>query len=227
MPEKKKDLIAIAVPSTGLVSMDWAFLWWQILPPAPIIPLYRTHHGVAHARCLLTDAARKAGATHIFFLDSDTLVPPDGLAKFYRHNVPIVTGVYAERASGKAAVFVERGEKRHYCELLPDFIEKGDFVTDPHMGAGLGCCLIRMDVFDRLERPFFRDGWHDEAYTVPLSEDIDFFERVRSAGIPVHCDNSVRALHIDGSFIRYNGEREHLSYENIMREWAKKPEGGQ
>ena len=50
-----------------------------------------------------------------------------------------------------------------------------------------GCLLIRMSVFDKLPRPYFRFESNEESGDI-IGEDYIFCDRARAAGFRVWCD---------------------------------------
>ena len=67
-------------------------------------------------------------------------------------------------------------------------------------GGGMGCCLIRTDVFDVLKFPWF--VWSDVRFdrntgkVESCGEDIDFCEKCEQAGIPIYADTRVECEHL-------------------------------
>jgi hypothetical protein len=146
----------------------------------------------------LVYAALALNATHILFLDSDMRFPPNLLHEMLEAKSPVVGVNYATRRFPirPTAFLDELGEKRLYT-------------TDESTGLvkvasmGLGATLIDMDVFRFVPQPWFPI----EHYTKALpdgreghffvGEDINFFNKLRTAGIDVlvHQDLSKHIRH--------------------------------
>lgn len=119
--------------------------------------------------------AKANGFTHVLFLDSDMNFPLDTVGRLAKRNVDVVGCLYSSRippyrvlgilADPKARGFVEATE-------LPG-----------------GCVLVKMDVFDRLERPFFRMPVLPNKET--QGEDYYFSESLRKAGIKIWADTDL------------------------------------
>ena len=77
------DKISVCVPSTGQVSMPWAWAFRLLQSPVQSETHYIVGEQRAEARNHLVEQARRAKSTHLFFLDSDVLVPPHGLVQLY------------------------------------------------------------------------------------------------------------------------------------------------
>jgi len=207
--EKPKELIVIAIPHTGWVTTDWAIHWKILQPPCAFTVISNRGLPIDRAREDLVHQAETMGASHIFFLDSDVIVPPDGLMRLFSHRLPIVAGVYGSKQEC-VGVWVEQsksGEAR-YAALDPKTLEAGNLITHPGIVAGAGCLLVDMTVFKRLKEPWFM--WTQGREKGGCSEDFYFFEKCREMGIPIHIDGNVKCRHIDACAIAWDGKREKL-----------------
>jgi hypothetical protein len=144
----------------------------------------------ALGRNLIVAHARAHACSHVLFLDDDMAFRPSMLTQLAAHDVDIVSGLYVGRAAP------------HYPLIFSHFDDRGahlQLLTGeeprvlPIAAAGLGCCLVRMTVFDRLEPPYFRLG---ELNTQDWSDDLGFFKRVQAAGVQSYCDLECRVGHI-------------------------------
>jgi len=144
----------------------------------------------ARGRNLIVEEARQAGCTRILFLDDDMAFPAQTVTQLCAHALDVVSGLYVGRTAP------------HYPLIFSQFEDRGAHLhvltgTEPPLlpiaAAGLGCCLVRMRVFDRLERPYFRLG---ELNSDVWSDDLGFFKRVQAAGIQSYCDLDCRLGHI-------------------------------
>lgn len=130
---------------------------------------------VDHARNLCVRHFLGGDWTHLFFVDSDIELPDDALLRLLAADVPIASGLYplhrpAEGLCLSAAV--ETGPQRvQFITRRPDGPTEADV-------TGLGCCLIRRDVLERMSDPWFRFGVRADDGAL-IDEDIDFFLRVR------------------------------------------------
>ena len=122
-------------------------------------------------------------------MDDDVLAPIDMIEKLARHNMPIVSGLYLMRSFPHQPIIFdvayENGMCRHHFPKNEKLV--------PVVSAGLGCLLIDMDVFDRLEKPYIRLG---EIETDHWCDDIGFCKRVRAVGYKIYCDPSIQCEHI-------------------------------
>lgn len=146
--------------------------------------------------------------THLWFVDDDTVVQQDALVKLMalqsETDAAIVSGltpafIYREHSGGNGR-FARRPDNQK-CGLGVNVqIEEDLFLPCwpvgcfPIVAAGTSCMLIRREVFQKVEHPWFnyfetRSGKHS-------SEDIPFCRKARHAGFKLWCDASVICDHI-------------------------------
>jgi GT2 family glycosyltransferase len=68
----------------------------------------------------------------------------------------------------------------------------------PVKQCGLGCALIRREIFDRV--PFAWFHWPEEEDGTNMGEDVWFCQRVRKAGFQIFCDGTVICGHVKSNF---------------------------
>lgn len=206
---QNQELLLIAIPNTGITLFKWAVGFKMLMPPVPYNVISNRGLPIDRARCDLVEQAKKFGASHIFFLDSDVIVPADGLIRLWNRRLPVVTGIYGSKHE-LPGVWIEQAKSglNRYAAVLPDVLEKYQLFHHPDIVVGAGCCLIDMKVFDRLEAPYFE--WTQGRKEAGVSEDFYFFEKVRKAQIPIHVDTTVRCEHLDFSSLDWKGKRSRL-----------------
>lgn len=122
--------------------------------------------------------------THLFFLDADIVPPADTLMKLLATCKPIVSGLYRRRLPPyEPMAFV----KNKPIPIKGPRLRKVDVV-------GAGCLLIRREVFEKINPPWFTSEWTDKGH---LSEDFSFCEKAQEAGFEIIVDTSVRPLHLE------------------------------
>lgn len=130
-------------------------------------------------------------ATHLFFIDNDIYLQKDAISLLASVDADIVLGCYGQLTQGGriSPYICIRHSNRWVTEswegVLPD-VEYG----------GAGCMLIRREIFDALEFPWFnwplelRDGKIKET-----SDDVDFCKRARAAGFTISAHGNVFCGH--------------------------------
>lgn len=170
-------------------------------------------------------------ADYVLFVDGDNLLPKDTLKTLLEHasdEYPVVAGLYWRKKPPFRAVaghYVPTEEKKNILKTLESmcFVDKDgqqcafykpvtDFDTVQRIDVtGCGCLLVRMDVFDKIELPYF--GYFNAEslggdYSVEhLSEDMLFFRKLRGAGIKTLLVPQVRCGHIVERVIGCNEEQ--------------------
>lgn len=131
---------------------------------------------IMDARNALVAQAQEIGASHILFLDSDMTFPPTVLSVLASHHKPIVAASYVKRYPPHPILGIPSGPYN------PSILPLAEMLTVP-----LGCALIKLDVFAKLPRPYFKyiEG-PTKAETV--SEDTYFCNSAREAGFKIFAD---------------------------------------
>ncbi len=130
--------------------------------------------------------------THLFFLDTDVIVPPETIIKLLGNDKPLVAGLYLARQqlpNGKTGVFPvgcvahSPGKVR---QLMIDEIWEPKIIEAAV--TGLGCVLIRRDV---LEKVSFRNIGD----TTTGGEDTAFYSDARKAHFLLFIDTAIKCDH--------------------------------
>jgi len=170
--------------------------------------------GFGYSRSILAAKALKAGASWIFWLDSDTLVASDTITRMIDCEKQIVTAPYYTRGGKMHPVLYTLDDNfRGHVAEVPKCLAKVD-------ACGLGACLMNTAVFaimiDKVpdnidiygDRPFRCTNpetgaprWnffcvHETPEGVVTGEDIMFFVTLKKyTKIKVWCDPSIRTAH--------------------------------
>jgi hypothetical protein len=161
------------------------------------------------ARDTLVNQALQSNCDYMFFLDTDIIFespqdPNEALNILYQcmnkdrsdKDAKIVGGLY--RAKQKQGFHYGMWMRANEKGFVP--IEKwsGNWLNVDV--TGLGCCLIDMDVFRNIPKPYFywevQDG---------ISEDFYFFELAKKHGYSVHIFTDVKLSHLGGLKVKWDG----------------------
>ncbi len=158
--------------------------------PSDVLCLMCHDRSPARGRNIIVEQALLNNCTHILFIDDDMAYKPGALNQLLEHDQDIVSGLYFSRMYP-------------FQPLIFDAIEEKGFRTrflhgdEPRLlkivGAGMGFCLVKMSVFQRMEKPWFRLGELDSEH---WCDDTGFFKRANEAGINVYCDTECRIGHM-------------------------------
>lgn len=143
-------VIVLGVPTFGMVSIHWhaAMLALQQPMNRAVRHSYVMGREVGDARNEIVQYAlglrgpMGERASHVFFIDDDTLPPPGALVSLLAHRLPIVAGLYYAKTQAPQPLVL--GDA--YAGTLP--FTPGDLV--PCGGHGMGCTLIDVAVFRAL-----------------------------------------------------------------------------
>lgn len=188
-----------AILHTDMTTMAWSMGFRNLIFPGEFLPVAGMPFDMArNVACM---KALEVGATHLFFLDSDVIVPRDGVMRLLARNVPVISGMYCRR-SPPASVPVMMKPVGHWITQLPPAHQP---VIEVDV-VGAGCLLIHRDVLTNL--PPQREGHHWFDWRVdlpqlaqqgfpPLSEDFTFCMAVKEKlGIPILVDTSIACKHV-------------------------------
>jgi len=219
---REENKVAVCIPHTGSVPMEWAIRFKELLLPEGSNIFLVRGMPIDVARNILVDMALKEGYKYIFFLDSDVVLPRDAVLTLLSHRLPIISGIYRAKkkegfywcANVEAEVEIDgRKEKK----FLPVESFRGRIVEVDMVG--MGCCLIHADVFKfirkRTDLPFFlwtkdRSEKELDKLGVPkelrnLSEDFYFCRLVKMHGFSIYVDTQVVGHHIGVLKLREDG----------------------
>lgn len=142
----------------------------------------------AWARNSLIGDFLKTDAEYIFFVDSDTGIPLDGLKKLTESKKDIISGLYFQRYPPYNPTMKKLQENEYgNKEYLPvkDYSE-GVISVDV---VGAGCLLISRRVCETMIDPYFFSPENN------YSEDTYFCFGAKKAGFSIYVDTTVKCKH--------------------------------
>jgi len=130
---------------------------------------------------------------YIMFLDGDMTHPPDTVLRLLAQQKDIVSGLYFYGGRPFLPVaLVKRETDTQYYDPV-QLYDDTPFMVD---AIGMGCALIKADVFRTLDYPWFAYTEDNERQIRSRSEDMQFCESARSAGYEIWVDPTVVCGHI-------------------------------
>ncbi len=147
--------------------------------------------------------------THIFMTEMDMILPHDTVTRLLALDKDIACGLYFLRADLQAG----RGQPCLYKKApLQEATEQAKRSFNPYFHTpitlfdknhpfeidcgGLGCILIRREVFEKMEYPWF-DLKAGTDIKIGYGSDMYFSYHAREAGFKLWCDPTVRCKQID------------------------------
>jgi len=196
----KMPSIFLAIPNMGTVVTDlmlrtiqWVYGNKLILfPPQNFSPV-----SVARNKCVEEFLAKDYD--YIFFVDSDTVPPPDAITRLLSHRKKMISGVTCNLklcSDGilrpAPMVFKYANKKKPEEGYLPILKHTG---VEEIVAAGMSCCLIHKSVFKGMKSPWFEERPYAKYGKRPAGEDFDFCQKVIKRKIKIHADFSVKCSH--------------------------------
>lgn len=194
--------VLVAVPTYESVAIETVESLMRLMASAHatarIEPAFVKGYDVKKAR---TAIAEMAMTRHDFVLmvDSDVVVPDGLLDALLNPVADVVLAPYPRKNTkrGRSELFLAGADGWADDANIPIPALRATGGRIPVKGGGLGCALIRTDVFRRIERPWFE--FHQNADGSWLSEDFWFCNRVREAGLEIQADCRMICGHVGRS----------------------------
>lgn len=131
---------------------------------------------------------------YIFFVDDDMICPRDLFERLYKHQKDIVAALAFTRFAPHRPVLylIEEGydqvAKKNYYTSKSYFNYPKDTLVQCD-AVGFGAVLIKVDVFNKLQQPWFTPG-------TGRGEDIQFCYDAGKAGYKVYMDTATKLGHL-------------------------------
>lgn len=149
---------------------------------------------IARARNTLVKKFLETDATHIWFIDDHTIPPKNALKEMLAFNRPIVTGITPMVVEDQALHYNVFLESKN--ELLPipynDPRVKPKALSFKADACGFSCILIKREVFEKMEYPYFCDVWFQTGEY--CSEDVFWCNCAKSIGYEIRVAPNIRCL---------------------------------
>jgi len=150
-----------------------------------------THVFMDASTILLTQRERLAteavnlGAEYLLWLDSDITFPATTAMRLMAHDEPVVACNYIRRQLPAKGVAYE---------VIGDWNNPLPFDIYNHLvevqGVGMGCMLMRTEIFSKIPKPWFEFGWSPDSND-HLGEDMILCQKMAAAGYSVKIDSQL------------------------------------
>jgi hypothetical protein len=180
--------VAICVPCRDMVHSLFAFSLNQMMQYCHHVNikatlLMKTGSLISQQREFLADDALETNPTHIMWLDSDMMFPPDIVERLLDHDLNIVACNYPTRGLPfKGVAYRSIGDWNSW--LGNEVSESGIDLVE---GVGMGCMLVKASVYHHIQRPWFEIKWNP-VHKAHIGEDFYFCTKAREYGYEIAID---------------------------------------
>ena len=193
--------VLVAIPTFESIYPDTFKSLWEMDKPEGCLFEFVRGYDCATARNNIVSLALNLGVDYLLMVDNDVTVPSDALPNMISDDVDVVMGYYAHRDKTNGETdktnVCKRGELNYTMQYtgaeLAELRDKGEHLVRIH-GGGMGCVLIRTDVFKRITYPYYK--WTDYGNGKMLSEDLYFCEQCKLAHVKMYVDTRVQCGHM-------------------------------
>ena len=165
--------------------VSYSFYWMSIMsmkPPKQLSLVCRL--GILDQN--LNDLTENYGEYDAILLTEwDHEYPPDTLEILWNSNKPVVSGLYRSRQQRYRPIMAGKELKDGGIEYNVRDVPDKLFQTD---WTGLGCMLVRKEVFDVLKKPFFDP--------IKKGIDRDFCKKLKDAGLEIWINPKAQVGHL-------------------------------
>lgn len=195
--------MVVGLPSCGRLTMhEWGISLAAIDWPMGISRNLMRTKGMelGAARQRMAEETIKIGAEYLWFIDDDIDVPAYAAKRLIRlmeerPDVMVSGGIYCSKAEEPEPLVFLKKDAPCYWRW-----KRGDVFDCARLGGG--CMMIRTEVFQHLEKPWFEvaDNVDTEYLTEGMekhTEDFYFCDKVRDAGFRIVAHGGVLPLHWD------------------------------
>lgn len=204
--------ILIAVPTFETIYPDTYKSLWDLDKCGHEV-LFDSVRGydVATARNRIAQKALDLETDFVLMVDNDVALPQDALKLLLQDAKDVNLGYYAHRGPdnlyhGRTCICKlkdEHGKEYYHYPLESEYTademrgmaEAGMDKIEVH-GGGMGCALIRTEVFRKTSYPWYDWVNYGDANRGMLSEDLYFCSLCRIAKIPIYADVRVGCGHL-------------------------------
>lgn len=219
--------VAVGLPSSGKVHVLWAYMYsqlqWPVSGERNTMILVKVP--IATARNNIALSALERDCKYLFFIDDDVLVPnfaPKRMIYLMEQNDDwdAISGVYVTKTTPPEPLIFggEPGSTGAFWDW-----RMGELF--PIWGAGLGCCIIRIDAIRKMQEPYFAFGeTSDGISSMSEGEDLYFFRKLAEQGGTTMCDGSIMCGHMDRDNDKiFSIWKDSKPYKNAIPEFLADP----
>ena len=204
--------ILVAVPTFETIYPDTYKSIWDLDKCGHEV-LFESVRGydVATARNRIAQMAIDLNTDYVLMVDNDVVLPKNALTLLLEDAKDVCLGYYPHRGADNRydgntcicklydadgiAYYHYPLESEYTAEEMKEFIERGDKKIPVH-GGGMGCALIKTDVFRNVSYPWYDWVNYGDANRGMLSEDLYFCQLCQNSKYRIYADVRVGCGHL-------------------------------
>jgi len=219
-----KPKIAICIPLYNSVTANWLIQFIRFLKANENkynIRIYmHEQQPVSESRNSLAMMALANDPEYIFWMDSDNSIPENAidhlLSTMLGKNADLVTGLYFSKTPPYYPIL-----RKWHAGIFAQ-IQNVDLKQNiPIDGCGMGCCLVKSEVFKQIEYPYFKFSYEVWGYKdIVLSEDLYFCRQLMQKNKRLYANTGVISGHIGSTvdIMEYNNYKPFRQSFELERE---------
>ena len=179
--------LAILVPTRDMVHTHFAYSLTQLVKTTSEVGIdtylyFDSSTILLNQREKLIDEAIKMEADYVLWLDSDMMFPSNVVLKLLAHNKDIVACNYMKRSLPmKTVAYTDLNDWDSWVPMEP----QEELVKVK--GIGMGCILMKTDVFKKLEKPYFEFRFKEDTKDW-FGEDFILQDKIQKIGYEIFVD---------------------------------------
>jgi hypothetical protein len=189
--------LAILVPTRDMVHSHFAYSLTQLVKTTSEVGIdtylyFDSSTILLNQREKLIDEAIKMEADYVLWLDSDMMFPSNVVLKLLAHNKDIVACNYMKRSLPmKTVAYTDLNDWDSWVPMKP----QEELVKVK--GIGMGCILMKTEVFKKLEKPYFEFRFKEDTKDW-FGEDFILQDKIQKVGYEIFVDTmlSMEIKHI-------------------------------
>jgi len=191
--ENKKKKILIAIPTNKYIEPETMKSIFDLEIPEGYETEFQYFYGYQIDQIRNLIARWAVNYDYLLSIDSDIVLPKDSLKKMISADKDVISGLYIQRIPDTHTLEVYMNNNKGGVDNIPYHMIKDKGVVEI-MACGMGCALIKSEVFKKMEYPhFLYKSALDHKDTI--SEDIYFCAKARSLGYQIWADSSIICDH--------------------------------
>lgn len=219
--QQKKERVLIGITTAETVAHEVMESIYNLDVPENVEVVLRIIHAynVADGRNDLVNIMFAENCDYLFFVDNDVILPKNALVDLYNMKWYFSVGTYPRKEEDTlknpdpwtTLYWHEEANKTCYCPKFLPFSQLHAGYITPVDCCGLGCALIKRELFQMIEQPWFffaHEGspaqGNIDAYCI--GEDMWFCRKCIMAGVQIWAHGSVICGHV-GKYVYHFPKR--------------------